>query len=227
MSFGVIFDLDGVLVDTSECHYQSWLALGREYGFTMSRDFFLETFGQRNVTIIPHLVSQTLSPEEIHQLSERKEELYRQICRGQLQPLPGALQLVRSLSEAGFKLAIGSSTARANIDLVLEELELKPFFQTIVSAEEVRRGKPDPEVFLKAAARMGVPPSKCVVIEDAPAGIEAGKRAGMRTIAVTTTHPRERFEGIADKVVKSLEFLTIEDLIQLIEQGLILERESD
>ncbi len=217
MSFGAIFDLDGVLVDTSEFHYQSWLALGREYGFTMSRDFFLETFGQRNVAIIPRLISKTLSSEEIYRLSERKEELYRRICRGHLQPLPGAVLLVRSLSEAGFKLAIGSSTARANIDLVLEELGLKSFFQTIVSAEEVRRGKPDPEVFLKAADRMGVLPSQCVVIEDAPAGIEAGKRAEMKTIAVATTHPRERFEGVADRVVESLESLTVEDLVNLLE----------
>ncbi|HID06362.1 MAG TPA: HAD family phosphatase [Armatimonadetes bacterium] len=211
----VIFDLDGVLVDSSEFHYKAWQIWSAEQGVTMSYEFFRETFGMINEKIIPQLIPRPLSREEIQELSERKEALFRQVARGKLEPLPGAVELVRGLQHAGYRLAIGSSTPRKNIDVVLESIGLADAFPVRIAAEDVKHGKPDPEVFFKAAQAIGVPPRRCVVIEDAVAGVDAAKRAGMKAIAITITHPRERLMH-ADIVVDSLTEVTVNMVEQLL-----------
>ncbi len=216
-AFGALFDLDGVIVDSSQFHYESWVKLGEEVGFTMTPEFFRKTFGQRNDAIIRQLVPNA-TDEQIAKLGARKEELYREVARGRLVPLPGAMELIRGLKELGFKLAIASSTPRINIAFAIEQLRMGDLFDDFVGAEDVKRGKPDPEVFLTAARKVGVAPERCVVFEDAVAGVIAAKRGGMKCVAVTTTNPRDSLQMAgADLIVDSLTEVTPQQIVALLE----------
>lgn len=206
--WAALFDWDGVLADSAGPHRESWERLAREEGKALPPGFFLPSFGKKNDWVIPHLLRWSEDPREILRIGERKEELYRAIVAERGVDLYSAgPALCESLAMRSVPMAIASSTARANIELSLDQANLRRFFRTVISAEDVRRGKPDPEVFLLAAARIGFPPERCVVFEDAPAGVEAGKRAGMRVIAVTTTNPAEALRE-ADRTLPGLEGLT-------------------
>jgi beta-phosphoglucomutase family hydrolase len=212
---GALFDLDGVLIDSSPFHFASWVKLGEEVGFTMTPELFRQTFGQRNDAILRRFIPDT-TDEQIAAWSERKEDLYRQLAAGKLTPLKGAKELVRALKGAGFRLAIASSTPRQNIAFALEQIGMADVFDALVGAEDVTKGKPDPAVFLTAAKRLGVLPERCLVFEDAIAGVIAAKRGGMKCIAVTTTNPRDALvEAGADLVVDSLAELSLERLAAL------------
>jgi len=199
----VLWDLDGVLVDTARFHFQAWRQLFDELGRSFGEEDFRRTFGLRNDLIFRAELPDT-SAEEMERLSEHKEALFRRFAAGTVTPLPGALELVLRAGEGGRRMALVTSTPRANIDFVLGQTGLAEAFETIVAAEDVSRGKPDPEGYLLAAGRLGVPPERCLVIEDAPGGIEAGRRAGMHTLAVTTTHSREELAA-ADTIVDGLD----------------------
>jgi beta-phosphoglucomutase len=199
----IIFDMDGVLIDSQEAHYQSWRALAAKYGIDLQHDQFLQTFGLQNRDVIPRLLGGRYTPEQIHELGELKEELYRQVARGQLRFIEGAVDLIRACRRVGLLLAVGSSGHPENIEMALDEMGVTDCFAAIVNGADVRRGKPEPDVFLLAAERLGVAPHACVVIEDAPAGIEAALRAGMIAIGLTTTHQAAELQA-AHRVVKRL-----------------------
>ena len=202
-SRGVIFDMDGVLVDSYAAHLQSWKRLADELGEKITEDQFAATFGRTSREIIRELFAVT-EGETVARYDARKEALYRDIIRGRVPVMAGAIALVRALHAAGFRLAVGSSGPPENIALVCEDCGLDETLAGKVSGADVTHGKPHPEVFLLAAERIGVAPSDCVVIEDAVAGVEAAVRAGMRCIALTSTVGRERL-GQADLVVDRLD----------------------
>ncbi len=206
----VIFDLDGVLIDSGPAHRESWRALGAELGIEVSDRAVGAVFGRQNRDIVPILFGDDRTPEEVRRLGARKEELYRDLVRGKVPVSEGAVELVRHYQAGGYQLAVGSSTPRANIDLALGEMGIAELFGVIVSSEDVSVGKPDPTVFLTAASRLGVPPGDCLVIEDAPAGVEAGKAAGMAVVALAGSHSRDKL-GHADRVISSLNELIIAD----------------
>jgi len=195
--------LDGVLVDSAPFHFQSWRELFASLGRELSEADFRRTFGLRNDAILRDLLGD-MAPVEAERLAARKEELFRQAARGNIAALPGALALLRLLRERGVKLALVSSTPHANIELILRSLDVEAAFDVIVGSEDVTQGKPDPEGFLLAARRLGVPPVECVVIEDAPAGVEAAKAAGIRCVGVSRGRPRDALAK-ADLVVESLD----------------------
>jgi beta-phosphoglucomutase family hydrolase len=199
----VLWDLDGVLVDSAPYHGRAWGELMASQGRELSDAEFRRTFGWRNDAILSYLLGD-LSPEDVTRLAARKEELFREAARGNIVALPGALALLRLLRERGLELALVSSTPRANIDLVLSSLGLETAFDVVIGEEDVKHGKPDPEGFLLAAERLAVAPGECVVIEDAPAGVEAAKRGGMRCVGVSRDRPRDAL-ALADLVVESLE----------------------
>jgi len=154
-------------------------------GLSITREQFLATFGQRNDTILREWLGADATPERIERIGDTKEACYRGLIElGGLSPLPGVAEWVKRLEEEGWQQAIASSAPRLNVETVLRALDFKGYFRVIVSAEDVQRGKPDPQVFLLAAARLGMPPARCIVVEDAAAGIEAARRAGMRSIGV-------------------------------------------
>ena len=167
----VIWDVDGTLVDTAELHFQAWLELTRQLGKLFTRADFAATFGLRNADIIPQLFGTHLSEERVAELGERKEESYRAAARRQgVTLLPGAQALLKGLHAAAFKQAIGSSAPRKNLDLILRLTQIEPFFQAVVSVEDIQRGKPDPQVFQVVAEKLAEPPHHCLVVEDAVAG---------------------------------------------------------
>jgi len=210
--WGAIFDWDGVIIDSSRQHEESWDRLALEIKKPLPEGHFKAGFGRKNEFIIPNILHWTDDPAEIRRLSLRKEELYREIVKEKgLEPLPGVRTWLDHLAAAGIPCAIGSSTHRKNIEVSLDVLGFRSFFREIVSAEDVSKGKPDPEVFLKAAEKLGMDPSRCVVFEDAHVGIEAAHRAGMRAIAVATTNPLSEL-GKADLAVIRLDEIPIEKI---------------
>jgi beta-phosphoglucomutase family hydrolase len=206
-NWGAIFDWDGVIIDSSAHHEESWERLAREGDAVLPADHFKRGFGMKNEFIIPEILGWTRDTAEVARLSLRKEALYREVVaeRG-VAALPGVRVWLARLRAAGVPCVIGSSTHRANIDLSLDLIGLRDFFAAIVSAEDVTRGKPDPQVFLTAAVKIGRAPECCVVFEDALVGIAAARAGGMKCVAVATTNPPELLAA-ADRVVKELDEL--------------------
>jgi beta-phosphoglucomutase family hydrolase len=207
----VLWDLDGVLVDSTRFHYEAYRKLLAECGREIGFDEFRNLFGLRNEAILRRLLSE-LPSAEVERLARRKEELFRELIAGKVEALPGAVGLAGRLREAGVPMAIVSSTPRANIELILGSLGLAEAFAAVVGAEDARHGKPHPEGFLAAAERLGAAPAECVVLEDAPEGIEGATAAGMRCIGVTTTRPAERLSE-ANLVVERLDDPQVEALL--------------
>jgi HAD superfamily hydrolase (TIGR01509 family) len=200
-----IFDHDGVLVDSLELHTQAWFEMGRRAGLSFTPEFIHETFGWTNPSILRRLLGDAISEPEIKRFSDLKELCYRDIARGKIELMAGVREVLDALTAACVKLAIGSSGVLPNLELTVSECGLTGRFAAISSVEDITRGKPDPQVFLVAAAKAGVEPRRSVVFEDAPVGIEAAKAAGMYAVGVTTTHPAAALaDAGADEVVENL-----------------------
>jgi HAD superfamily hydrolase (TIGR01509 family) len=203
--FGAIWDLDGTLVDTEANHYSAWRALMQEHGKDLTHDQFRPTFGLRNDDVLVHYLGFSGTAAELAALGDRKEEIFRaSLERDGIRLEPGAQELVEHLHGLGARQAIASSAPPANIALMVRLLGFDDAFDAVISSEEVVHGKPAPDIFLRAAERLGLPPSRTVVLEDAVAGIQAGKAAGARVIAIASTLPPDRL-GEADLVVRSFE----------------------
>ncbi|MDR1817254.1 MAG: HAD family phosphatase [Puniceicoccales bacterium] len=217
--FAAIFDWDGVIVDSSQAHERSWEILAAEEKRTLPPGHFKRGFGRKNEFIIPNILqwADPADTAEIRRLGARKEALYREIVAGSgLEPLPGVRELLAGLRDAKIPCAVGSSSHRENIDLALRLLGLTDFFAGIVTSENVGKGKPDPEVFLKAAASVGCAAGNGVVFEDALAGVEAGLAGGFRVIGVATTNPAADLAAAgATLVVERLTAVTAETVRRL------------
>ena len=213
----VIFDVDGVLIDSYDAHFESWSALARESGVTFSESDFASTFGQTSRDIIVRFWAVPPADDAaVGALDDRKEQLFRQIVSQQFPTMPGAVRLIDSLIQAGILIAAGSSGPPENVELALAKLDRRDRFGAVVTGRDVTRGKPDPQVFLLAARRLGVEPSRCCVIEDAPAGIEAAHRACMACIGLVSTGRRRSDLGRADLLVDSLQSLSPDMIASLI-----------
>jgi beta-phosphoglucomutase len=209
----VIWDLDGVIIDSGEAHRKAWWRLAREEGLPFSDEQFWSTFGWRNDSIITHIWG-AMPPERVKALADRKEAYFRDFVREVAQPLPGAIELLRALHEAAYRQALASSTPTANIELICELLGLDRYLEAFVSGESVPRGKPAPDLFLKAAEALATEPAQCVVIEDAVAGIEAAHAGGMRAIAVAGERDLPGLRA-ADLMVKDLTQVTVDTIRNL------------
>jgi HAD superfamily hydrolase (TIGR01509 family) len=183
---GILWDLDGTLVDSEEYHWQSWRDTMRLEGLELTYEQFLASFGQRNDRILRAWLGPDADPVRVQRIGDAKEAEYRRLVAIHgLQPLPGAREWLMMLRDAGWRQAIASSAPGANVEIMLHVLGLTPYLDAIVAAEDVTSGKPDPQVFLRAAEKLAVPPSRCIVIEDAPAGVEGARRGGMKCIGVS------------------------------------------
>jgi beta-phosphoglucomutase len=192
---GVIFDMDGVLVLTEQAHWQSWLAVAKPRGVKLEYAAFLSCFGRINSDCVPILFGPDITIAEYREIADRKESAFRDIIRADMPLAPGIRSLLAELKSYGKRLAIGSSAPPENVNLVLDSGNIRSFFDAVVDGNQVQRGKPAPDVFLRAAFLMNVPPAECAVIEDAPTGIHAAVAAGMLAIAVTTTHREEELRA--------------------------------
>jgi len=185
-----LWDLDGTLVDSEEYHWRAWKETLDREGIPVTRQDFLSSFGQRNDAILSEWLGKDAPAEKMERIGDAKEARYRELVRREgLSPLPGAAEWVERLRDQGWLQAIASSAPRLNVEAILNALRFRDWFQATVSAEDVQAGKPDPQVFLVAASRLGAEPRECIVVEDAQAGVQAARRAGMRSIGVGRTAP--------------------------------------
>ncbi|MBV8585994.1 MAG: HAD family phosphatase [Verrucomicrobia bacterium] len=216
MKFGAIFDWDGVIIDSSRHHEESWNRLSAETGLPLFPGHFKKGFGMKNEYIIPKVLNWTSDPDLVQRYSLRKEMLYREVVlEWGISPLPGVTEWLNELQRHQIPCVVGSSTHRENIETGLRLLDFGSFFQAIVTAEDVSHGKPDPEVFLLAAKRIGAAPARSVVFEDALVGIEAAHRGGMKAVGVATTNAAELLCD-ADVVVHRLDELSVKQLEKLV-----------
>jgi beta-phosphoglucomutase len=211
---GVIFDMDGVLVDTGWAHRQAWYDLAAKEDLQMTDAFFQETFGMQNTAILP-ILRPGISRDEMERLGDWKEQRYRQIVQAHPELAPGAEALLQDLREHGFRLAIGSSAPPENLDVFWGPLSLANWFEARVTKEEIAESKPSPQTFLRAAEKLRLAPDRCAVVEDAVPGVQAARAAGMPVVAVTTTRDRADLTG-ADRIVDSLAALKASDFLALL-----------
>lgn len=217
---GVVFDMDGVLIDSYEAHFMSWQQAGRAYGLEMSREQFIATFGRTSREVIRELWGDRITTAEaVAELDDRKEAAFRELIERDFPAMDGAGPLIDQLHESGFHLALGSSAPPANVTAVLNRLERQHRFEAIVTGADVTKGKPHPEVFLIAAARLGLAPERCLVIEDAPAGIEAAHAAGMPSVAVASTGRNAAQLAAAELVIHKLSELDGKAIERIIDSG--------
>lgn len=203
---GILWDMDGVLVNNARSHYDAWAQVLAPYRLPFTYEYFAETFGQNNRAILSLWFEGRLSEAEMVTLAGQKEAIFRQIVARGITPLPGAAEWLARFRQRGCRQAVASSAPPENIDAQVDGLGFRQFFAALVSGADIP-GKPNPDVFLLAAERIGVPPARCLVIEDAPAGTEGAHRAGMKALALATTHPASELTT-ADLVLPDLSRLT-------------------
>ena len=220
MTPAIIWDVDGTLVDTAAHHFLAWADFAKQIGRPFTKGDFAATFGMRNPEILRKLFDPNADDAKCALWGEQKEDLYRASVRREgTSLLPGVAKLLAAFAERGWPQAVGSSAPLGNLDLLLGVTSTRHYFGAVVTGDDVSRGKPDPEVFLIAAKKLGVPPQHCVVFEDAVAGVEAAKAGGMACVAVTFVkhHPAEKLRAAgADVVVESLEEITPEQVAALV-----------
>ncbi len=210
MRNGVIFDMDGVLVDSGPAHHESWRLLARRFGIEISEERFKASFGQPSRDII-RLIWGDVSDDEVRRHDDDKEAIYRDLIRNRVPLMPGCRDTLLRLQAAGLVLAVATSGPPDNLELVLGEGDLGGFFAATIHGFDIEHGKPAPDCFLLAAERIGLPPAVCAVVEDAPVGVRAGVTAGMKVIGLAGTHPPEPLaKAGAVRIVSRLDEVTPE-----------------
>ncbi|RLS93508.1 MAG: HAD family phosphatase [Planctomycetota bacterium] len=215
-----IFDLDGTLVDSYDAHYEAWRLISARHGVEVTIDEYYSHFGRRNEDLLRECWLRAgrgeLTLDEIKELDHEKEAQYRALVTHRFPAMEGAREIVYALRAAGFRTAVGSSGPPENVARAIEGLELEGAFDAIVTGRDVVRCKPDPECFLLAAARVGVEPARCVVFEDAPAGIIAAKSAGMHCVAITSKGHTPHLQRDADLILPNVRAITVAAITQLL-----------
>ncbi|MBQ6612537.1 MAG: HAD family phosphatase [Alistipes sp.] len=215
---GLLFDMDGVLVNNLDIHRQAFAEFFRRYGVERTFDELNRHFGRGNDDIMGDLMPREIVERVgIRELGNQKEAIYREIYAPIITPQAGLVDFLAKSNEHGLLCAVGSSGFKANVDFVLDKCDIRQYFQATVAGDEVTRCKPDPEIYLTAAKHLGIEAKECIVFEDAEAGIEAGKRAGMKVIALATTFDRSFLETTeADYIIDDFRGLEIKQLEELL-----------
>ena len=215
----ILFDMDGVLVNNLEVHREAFAEFFRRYGVERSFDELSRVFGKGNDDIMGELMPRDVVERVgIRELGYEKEAIYRELYAPTITPQEGLLDLLAECEKEGVRCAVGSSGYRANVDFVLDKCHIERYFEAAEAGDEVTRCKPDPEIYLTAAAKLGVAAEECVVFEDAEAGIESAKRAGMRVVALATTFSRDFLaQTDADLIINDFRDISVADLRNLVE----------
>jgi HAD superfamily hydrolase (TIGR01509 family) len=205
--------MDGVIVHNDYYHCEGWQKFAKKYGFEISADDVKKWFGNTNRDILQRLFDQSLDDETIFNMSEEKEALYREAFAPFIKPLAGLEDFLKRSLNGKWVAAVATSAPASNVEFVMKNTGLAGYFKTITDETAVRRGKPDPEIYLKTAEFLRIDPGHCIVFEDSLYGIEAAQRAGMKVVAVATSHPPEKFKEM-DFVIKNFEGLTTQILVE-------------
>lgn len=202
----VIFDLDGTLIDNNSYHLETWKKYLENIGRNISdEEYNANINGRTNKDVIQYIFSSKMNDEDILKYSLEKEALYRKIYRPFIKPVNGLLKLLETLKNKNIPMAIATSGIQPNIDFMFGHIPIEKYFKAVVNSSHIKKGKPDPEIYLKAASLLGVLPKNCLVFEDAVVGINSAKAAGMKVIAVATTQPKDELFG-ADMIVDDYNF---------------------
>ncbi|NNJ25418.1 Phosphoglycolate phosphatase [Planctomycetes bacterium LzC2] len=212
----VVWDVDGVLVDSYAPHLKSWQQTAEKLGVSYTEEDFLSGFGKTSREHLKENFGASMSDEQIEEIESEKEALYREMVMEEFPAMPGARELIQALKGADFKIALATSGPAANLMLAVRLMKLQPFLSGVISGGDVAKGKPDPEIFLKVAKNCGVKPGRCVVIEDSKFGVQAAKAAGMGVLGLLSTGHDASELTEADRVVESLEGLAADDLRALL-----------
>jgi beta-phosphoglucomutase family hydrolase len=190
----VIFDMDGVIVDNMKYHKKAWEMFLKKYAPDMDVEEFSRHFGKVNKDLLKIVFQREVSDEEESRFGDEKEAFYRELYAKDVAPTDGLVKFLKELKENNVKTAVGSAAPKVNVDFVFEKTGLRPYFDVSTDANDVTRGKPDPEIYLKTAEKLDCPPEACLVFEDSVPGIQAGRNAGMRVIGVATSHPADKLK---------------------------------
>ena len=208
-----IFDMDGVIVDTNPFHKQAWMSYAQELGKNISEEWMHEhVYGRINREALTALLGTPPTEAELVEHTQRKEALFIESYRPHISMVPGLDKVLSEARQEGISLAVATSAPRMNVEFIFQELGLAEFFPVVIDDQMVEKGKPDPEIYLHAAHALGVAPSECLVFEDSFSGVKAGLAAGMKVIALSTTHSAEEFDGV-EMVMPDFSHFTIEDWI--------------
>ena len=215
----VIFDLDGTLIDNNSFHLKAWQEFYRKRNRTLTEEEYKKDFyGKTNVDVLAHVFSQPLSPEENDRYTNEKEDLYRQMYEPHIKPIKGLLNLLQQLQDAGIPMAIATSGIKVNIDYMFQHVPIRHYFKEVIYSKDIKKGKPDPEIYFVTAKKLNVLPENCLVFEDSVAGIRSAKAAGMKVVAITTTHTPDELSA-ADKLINNYDEISVKDVYRLLEKN--------
>jgi beta-phosphoglucomutase len=215
--FAVLFDMDGVIIDSNPYHKDAWFEFCRRYNVELKEeDVPRKIYGKTNKAALVDVFQREFSPEESYRMSEEKEAIYRDLHRPDINLIPGLETLLKAFQQHHIPLAVCTNAPVANLDFMLEETGIRPYFEVLIDASRVSKGKPDPEIYLKAAQLLNMPPDRCIVMEDSTVGVEAGLRAGMKVVAITTTHTAAELSH-TDLVIADFTELTVDKLAALLQ----------
>lgn len=210
-----LFDMDGVIVHTNPYHKKAFKIFLEKHNVSLTDEELKEhVYGRTNAEIFPYIFKDEYTEEKGEEWANEKESLFRELYKNDAKPVPGLVNFLEELKKGGIKSAVGTSAPVENLDFIMEALDLRKYFDAFLHSADVSEGKPNPEIYLKAADRLNTNPDSCVVFEDSIAGVKAGINAGMKVVAVATTHSAEEFEG-AHLVIKDFEEFTVEKLYSL------------
>lgn len=213
--FAVIFDMDGVIIDSNPYHKEAWLKFAEKYNVPLKEEEVPEKiFGKTNTTALRDVFGKEFSTEENFRMGEEKEAIYRELHGKDMVPIVGFRQFIQLLKDNNIPMAVATNAPVSNVDFIMDKIGLRHFFSVVIDASSVKNGKPDPEIYLKSAERLGVLPERCIVMEDSVPGAEAGIRAGMKVITITTSHAKEELNH-TDLVIDGYDELSMEKLISL------------
>ncbi|QKZ14807.1 HAD family hydrolase [Spirosoma sp. KUDC1026] len=217
--FATLFDMDGVLVNNTDYHINAWIKFADNHGYQLSKEQYVANInGRVSADALAYLFQRTMQPDELELFTEAKEGTYRELYKPHLAPTPGLVEFLQALRAANVRTAVGTSAPVSNLGFTLDGLTIRFYFDAVVDASMVKHGKPNPEIYLTAAERVGVEPARCVVFEDAFAGIEAGLRAGMPVVALATTHTHDELATTgASLIIDDFTGLTVDTIRKLIE----------
>lgn len=198
---GVIFDMDGVVVDNHRYHFKAWMAFAKKHKFELNEEIYRDKFnGKTNADLFPMIFGNP-SAAEMKKYADEKEGMYKDLYRADMRAHTGLVDFLELLKRHQFKIALGTSAPTDNVDFVLDPLKLRQYFDVIVDGSQVKKGKPDPEIYLLCAAKLGLEPKQCVVFEDSLAGLESGQRAGCAIIGVATSHEAYELEVKTNMII--------------------------
>ncbi|MGI8950586.1 MAG: HAD family hydrolase [Chitinophagaceae bacterium] len=216
-SIAVIFDLDGTLIDNNSFHIKAWQEFYKKRNRVLTEEEFIKNFnGKTNADVLKYVFEEPLTANENEKYTNEKEALYREIYLQHIRPVKGLLNLLAHLQNAEIPMAIATSGILVNINYMFEHIPIKKYFKEVVYSAHIKKGKPHPEIYLVTAKKLNVLPENCVVFEDSVAGIQSAKAAGMKVIAITTTHTPEELKQ-ADKLIKNFDEISLQEIVQLIQ----------